>query len=83
MVVQHHPHVSPGSTQSRADLRLVEPRRRRAKLHLLTYLAGNAFFWVLWGAISVSADDWYWWPVVPLAGWTLVLALHVWHAFRS
>ncbi|HEX4929325.1 MAG TPA: 2TM domain-containing protein [Gaiellaceae bacterium] len=82
MVVQHHPHISRGPTQSRPELRLVEARRRRAKLHLLTYLVGNALFWVLWGAISVSADDWYWWPIVPFAGWTLVLALHLWHARR-
>ena len=80
MVVQHHPHAGPDPTQSRADLRLVAVARHRARVHLLTYLAGNAFFWVLWGAISVSADDWYWWPLVPFAGWTLVLALHLWYA---
>jgi len=57
--------------------------RRRATLHLFTYSVGNAFFWSLWGALSVSADHWYWWPIVPLAGWTLVLALHLWHAYRN
>jgi hypothetical protein len=65
------------------ELWLVHTRRHRARLHLFTYVAGNAFFWALWGAISVSADHWYWWPVVPLAGWTLVLALHLRHAYRS
>ena len=64
------------------ELRLIGGRRRAARLHLLTYVVGNAFFWVLWAAVSVSADHWYWWAVVPVAGWTLVLALHLWHAYR-
>jgi PPOX class probable F420-dependent enzyme len=58
-------------------------RRRRAKLHLLTYAVGNALFWALWGAISVSADHWYWWPVVPMSGWTLVLSVHLFLVFRE
>jgi hypothetical protein len=33
------------------------------------------------GAVSISTDRWYRWPVVPLVGWTLVLALHVWHVY--
>ncbi len=51
--------------------------RRREKLHLLTFVVGNALAWILWGAISISAEHWCWWPVVPLAGWTLVLVLHL------
>lgn len=65
------------------DLRIVEVRRRRARLHLLTYLVGNALFWTLWGAISLSTDHWYWWPIVPFAGWAVVLALHLWHVYRT
>jgi 2TM domain-containing protein len=61
----------------------VEARRRRARLHLLTYLVGNALFWVLWGAISLSTDHWYWWPVVPFVGWSVVLGLHLWHVYRT
>ena len=57
-------------------LRLVETRRRE-RPHLLTYVVANAVTWALWAAISVSADPWYWWPIVPLVGWTLVLALHL------
>jgi hypothetical protein len=58
-------------------------KRRQARLHLFTYLVGNAVFWALWGALSVSADQWYWWPALPLAGWTLVLAAHLWSVHRS
>lgn len=57
-----------------------ERDRRAARLHLLTYLLGNAVFWSLWAAVSISADHWYWWPIIPFAGWTAVLALHLWRA---
>jgi hypothetical protein len=43
---------------------------------------GSALFWVLWAAISVSADHWYWWLTVPIAGWTLLLCFHLWQAYR-
>ena len=47
---------------TRPELRPIESRRRRAKLHLFTYVVGNALFWTLWGAVSISTDRWYWWP---------------------
>jgi hypothetical protein len=58
-----------------------DARRRRARLHLVTYTVGSALFWVLWAAISISADTWYWWALVPLAAWTIVLAVHIPHAY--
>lgn len=61
---------------------MVSTRRRAAKLHLFTYVVGNALFWTLWAAAFVTADPWYWWPVVPLAGWTIVLAIHLRRAYR-
>jgi len=82
MVIHAPPKASRGPALPRPPLPVIEARRRRAKLHLFTYLVGNALFWILWSAVSVSADHWYWWPIVPLAGWTLVLALHLWHVFR-
>ena len=60
---------------------VVDARRRRANLHLFTYIVGSALFWVLWAAISISADTWYWWALVPIVGWTLVLAVHLPHAY--
>jgi hypothetical protein len=32
---------------------------RAARLHLLTYIVGNALFSMLWAAVSVTADHWY------------------------
>ena len=66
----------------RPELRLLAPSRRAAQLHLLTYIIGNALFWTLWAAISITADRWYWWPIVPLVGWALGLAAHLWHVYR-
>ena len=61
----------------------IQGRTRTGELHLVTYVVGNLLFWTLWGAIAISTDHWYWWPVVPLAGWTAVLALHLWQAHRK
>jgi len=83
MVVQAHPRQASAVSPPRVELRVIEPRRRAAELHLLTYIVGNALFWTLWAALSVSAERWYWWLVVPFAGWTLVLALQLWHAYRK
>jgi hypothetical protein len=68
--------------QMPVELRLVGRRRRAAKLHLLTYVVGNASFWLAWAAISATSDPWYWWPAVPFAAWTLMLGAHLWHVFR-
>jgi len=82
MVVQTQPKPAPAALAQRLELRPVEARRPAAQLHLFTYIVGSAFVWTLWAAVSVSADRWYWWPIVPLAGWALVLAGHLWHAYR-
>jgi hypothetical protein len=83
VAVLAHPKLAPVALPKQPDLRVIESKRRAAKLHLLTYVVGNALFWTLWAAVSVSADTWYWWLVVPFLGWTLVLALHLGHAFRA
>lgn len=82
MVVQTRPNQTRRRTAPRPEFGPVEAKRRE-KLHLLTFVIGNALCWILWGAISISAEQWYWWPAVPLAGWTLVLALHLRHISRD
>jgi hypothetical protein len=81
MAVLSHPKPAPDLLQRPRWLRVVESRRA-ATLHLLTYLVGNALFWTLWAAVSVSADTWYWWLAVPFGGWAIVLVLHLWHVRR-
>lgn len=82
MVVQTRPKVTPAPLPRR-ELGVLETRRRRvAQVHLFTYIVGNALFWTAWAAISITADHWYWWPVVPFVGWAIVLAAHLWHVYR-
>ena len=76
------PKSEPAFPSPKPELRLVEARRHAAKVHLWTYTVGNALFWTLWAAVSVSTDSWFWWIVVPVLGWTVVLALHLRHAYR-
>ena len=64
------------------ELRLIAAGGKTARLHLFTFTIGSAVFWTLWAAISVTADPWYWWPLVPLAGWALLLAGHLRHVRR-
>ena len=82
MAVQTHPTPTPAAPSQRPQLRVVELRRQAAQLHLFTYIVGNALFWTLWAAISVTADRWYWWPILPFVGWSAVLAAHLWHVHR-
>ena len=76
MAVQPQPKPAPVALP-RPDLRLIQTRSRKAELHLLTFVVANALFWTLWAAISVSAERWYWWPIIPFAGWAVVLAGHL------
>ena len=80
MAVRSHAKPAPDLLPRRPRLRVIESRRQ-AKLHLLTYLVGNALFWTLWTAISVTADRWYWWPILPF-GWAVVLSVHLWQVYR-
>ena len=82
MSVQAHPRQVAPTAPARPPLQLVAGRRRAARLHLLTYVVGNALFWTLWAALSVAADPWYWWVVVAFVGWTVVLGAHLWRAYR-
>jgi hypothetical protein len=83
MVIQAHPQASRAPAPPRPELRLIESGRPLAQLHLFTFVVGNALFWTLWGAVSISTERWYWWPVVPFAGWALVLMLHLRHALHG
>ena len=63
-------------TRLRPHLVEVQPTRGAGR-HILTYTVGTALFWGLWAAVSVSADKWYGWLVIPLAAWTTVLAIYL------
>lgn len=82
MSVQAHPGPAVVPPR-RPELRAIEGGRRSADLDLFTYVVVGAVAWTLWAALTVSADAWYWWPLVPLVGWALVLSAHLRHVHRE
>jgi hypothetical protein len=81
MAVHTQPKPAPIAFR-RPELRVIEASPRKAQLHLLTFVVANALFWALWAAISVTAERWYWWPIIPFVGWAVVLAGHLRRAHR-
>lgn len=65
------------------DLRKAAVARLEAKRefwgHLFVYLAVNALLVVIW--VTTSGDG-YFWPVWPIAGWGIGLAVHAFETFR-
>jgi hypothetical protein len=45
--------------------------------HLFTYLAVNAFLVTIWLATGAG----FFWPVFPMMGWGIGLALHAWDVY--
>ncbi|HEX6497417.1 MAG TPA: 2TM domain-containing protein [Micromonosporaceae bacterium] len=54
-------------------------KRRDFYGHLLVYALVNGFFVVLWAMIDVHV---FFWPIFPIVGWGIGLALNAWDVFR-
>ena len=52
-------------------------KKQDFKIHVAAYLAVNAFLVVIW---AVSSDGGFW-PIFPIVGWGIGLALHAWSVF--
>ena len=51
--------------------------KRDFKNHALVYCAVNTLLVVIWAASGAG----YFWPIWPIAGWGIALALHAWQTF--
>lgn len=51
--------------------------KRDFRNHLFVYGAVNALLVVIWAASGAG----YFWPIWPIAGWGIALALHAWRTF--
>ncbi|MEO1064624.1 MAG: 2TM domain-containing protein [Actinomycetota bacterium] len=52
-------------------------RRREVRGHLLVYAVVNTLLIVVWAASGAG----YFWPIWPIAGWGVGLALHAWSIY--
>ncbi|MGZ4436227.1 MAG: 2TM domain-containing protein [Nocardioides sp.] len=51
--------------------------------HLVAYLAVNAVFVMIWLVIGWRSGAWFPWPLFPIAGWGIGIAMHAWTAYGS
>lgn len=61
------------------EIRKVAKARVGFKIHAAVYVIVNAFLAAIWfitNATGEAEDAWYYWPVWPLMGWGIGLAIH-------
>ena len=77
--------MSDKSTEQPADVRTAAlkslRRKREFKDHVITYITVNSVLIAIWLITAVLWDAWFPWPIFPLAGWGIGLALHAWSTF--
>ena len=66
-----------GDTVRDAAVRRIR-KRRDFWAHLLVYVLVNGFFVVLW---AVTTDGTFFWPIFPIFGWGIGVAMQAWDAF--
>ncbi len=64
--------------RSCASKRCPDSRRRgEFRTHLAVYVLVNAMLIVIWAVTSAGS----FWPIFPMLGWGVGLALHAWEAY--
>jgi fatty acid desaturase len=53
--------------------------KRRFRQSLVVYLAVNALLVVVWA----MGGGGYFWPIWPIAGWGLAVAIHAWNVYGA
>lgn len=54
-------------------------KRREFATHVVVYLLVNSFIVAIWAATSSG----FFWPVFPMAGWGIGLAMNGWEVWRG
>lgn len=58
-------------------------KRREFRTHLIVYVLVNSLLWLIWGILFATGGPWFPWPVFPLVGWGIGLALHARETYRD
>lgn len=58
-------------------------RKQEFQGHLIAYITVNTLFWAIWLLVGLSSGAWFPWPIIPMAGWGIGIAMHAWSAFGS
>lgn len=74
-----------GTAGGTEDLRAVAARSLRRKQDfyndLVAYLVVNGLLIAIWVVIGFVTDFWFPWPLFPLAGWGIGLAMHAYATY--
>jgi hypothetical protein len=72
---------TPPSPDAELRERAIKRIRKQAdfRTHLLVYLTVNAFLVVVWA----WTDSPVFWPIFPILGWGIGVAIHAWDAYRT
>jgi hypothetical protein len=74
-----------GDPSNNPDLRALAVKRLKAKqgfyVHATVYGLVNLLLVVIWVVTGIAAGAWFPWPVFPIFGWGIGLAMHGWGVF--
>jgi fatty acid desaturase len=70
-------------TDLRAEAVTRLQQRQGFRRHALVFVLVNALLIAIWLATGITAGDgaWFPWPIFPLIGWGIGLALHGWAVY--
>ncbi len=73
---------APGLDAQLRDLAVKRLKKRQDfHAHVVVYAVVNGFLWALWLVISLTSGWHFPWPVFPLLGWGIGLALNAWDVY--
>ena len=70
-----------GDDNGRRDRALARLKKKRDfAAHVVVYLAVNALLIAVW---AMTGDRGFFWPIFPIAGWGIAVALQSWGIYRG